>query len=92
MRLSNVHRIAPKCINDLEVMLKHIRVLIIFGVDILPYRRSKRELGRLAKGDGKDVSEREMLADKSRDVRYSWVFLRRHGFVCEPDLRVLEPL
>lgn len=56
MRFSDVYGIATKCINDLEVMLEHIRVLVIFGVDILPYRRSKRELGRLAKGEIEDTS------------------------------------
>jgi hypothetical protein len=55
MRLSNVDGITTKCIDDLEVVPKHVRVLVIFGVDVLPYCRGERELGRLAKREVENV-------------------------------------
>lgn len=56
MRLSNVDGIAAECIDDLEVVLEHIWVLIILGVDVLPYCRGERQLGRLAKREVENVS------------------------------------
>ena len=57
MRFPDVDRITAKRINDLKVMLEHVRVLVIFGVDVLPYRRSERKVCRLAKGERKDVAK-----------------------------------
>jgi hypothetical protein len=66
MRFSNVDCIGTKGINDLEVMLEHIRVLIIFGVDILPYCRGERQLSRLAKREVEKVSNTLTVSSSSR--------------------------
>lgn len=57
MRFPDVDRISTKRVNNLEVMLKHVRVLVIFGVDVLSYRRGEGKVCRLAKGERKDVAE-----------------------------------
>ena len=42
---SNVDGIATEIFNNLNVMPKHIRVLVIFGRDVLSYRGRERDLG-----------------------------------------------
>jgi len=44
MRFPHVDGIAPGAVNDLEVMLEHIRVLIIFLGDVLADRARQRDL------------------------------------------------
>ena len=66
VRFANVDGVSTKGINDLEVVLEHIRVLIIFGVDILPYCRGKRQLGRLAKREVEKVSNTLTVSSFSR--------------------------
>ena len=45
MRLPDIDSVAPGIVNDLEVMLEHIRVLIIFLGDVLADRARQRDLG-----------------------------------------------
>lgn len=66
MRFSDVDCIATKGINDFKVMFEHIRVLIIFGVDILPYYRGERQLSRLAKREVEKVSNTLTVSSSSR--------------------------
>lgn len=65
-------------------MLEHIRVLIIFGVDILPYRRSERELSRLAKGEIEDTSKRANVSKQKQGSSNIQDILRGHGYDFEP--------
>lgn len=44
MRFANVYSIFSKRVNDLEVMTKHVRMLVIFGVDVLTDRQGEGEL------------------------------------------------
>lgn len=55
MSFSDVDGIAAEGIDDLEVMSEHIRVLVIFGGDVLLDRVREGSMRRLAKGYGEDV-------------------------------------
>ena len=52
MRFLYVYRISPQVIHNLKIMLEHIWVLIIFGVDVLSKRRCEGKLGAFAEGEG----------------------------------------
>lgn len=48
MRLSHVGGVSPQRVNHLQIVLEHVRVLVIFGVYVLSNRRRERELQRPA--------------------------------------------
>lgn len=55
MRLSYIGGVSPQRVNHLQIMLEHVRVLVIFGVYVLPDRRRERDLQRPAERDAQDV-------------------------------------
>lgn len=55
MRLSHIGGVSPQRVNHLQIVLEHVRVLVIFGVYVLPDRRRERELQRPAERDAQDV-------------------------------------
>jgi hypothetical protein len=50
MRLPHIDGISAQIIDDLKVILEHIRVLVIFGIDILAYRGCEGEVCRFTEG------------------------------------------
>lgn len=56
MRLPHIHSISPQSIDDLQVLLEHIRVLVIFGGDVLLDGSGKGEAVGLAEGQEEDIA------------------------------------
>lgn len=56
MRLSHIDSISPQHVNHLQIVLEHVRVLVIFGVYVLPDRRRERDLQRPAERDAQDIA------------------------------------
>lgn len=56
MRLSHIGGVSSQRVNHLQVVLEHVRVLVIFGVDVLANRRRERELQRPAERDAQDIA------------------------------------
>lgn len=56
MRLPDVDGISPQVIDDLQVLLEHVGVLVIFGGDVLFYGGGEGEAVSLAKGQEEDIA------------------------------------
>ena len=57
VRLSNIDGIASKIIDRLEIILEHIRVLVVFRVDVVSDHGREGELRAPPKGEGQYVAD-----------------------------------
>lgn len=55
MRLQTRNRIRPQAINDRQVLLEHVRVLVVFIRDVLLQRFGQGDRMRAAEGEGEDI-------------------------------------
>lgn len=55
MRLAYADGIAAQLVDDLEVALKHVRVLVVLGVDVLADGRREREVRGPPEWEREDV-------------------------------------
>lgn len=56
MRLSHIDRISPQRINNLKVLLEHIRVLVIFAGDVLLYCCRELNVVRFTEWEEEDIT------------------------------------
>lgn len=56
MRFADVDCLSAQTVNDLEVLLKHVRVLVIFAGDIFPDGVGEDEAVGFAEGEKEDVA------------------------------------
>ena len=67
MGLAHVDCITAECVDHLEVMAKHIRVLVIFLGDVLPKGSGEGDVCRLAEG------QRQLVAARIHVVSCLWL-------------------
>lgn len=70
MWLFHIHRISSKVVNDFQVLLEHIRVLVIFAGDILLNGGRKGNAMGTAKRQGQYIPK-YMLAHKEPKQRWN---------------------
>lgn len=65
MRLLYMYSIVPQGINGIEIRAKHVRVLVVFGVDVLADRGGERQLRRPSKRQRENVARPEDISPRS---------------------------
>lgn len=69
MGLTDMNGILSQLIDDIQVVLEHIRVLVIFDRDVLCYGCREGEAVSFAKGQEEDVASHSVSARKVMGIR-----------------------
>lgn len=79
MRLAHIHRLSPQIIDSIEIVAKHVGMLVVFGVDVLADGRRQRQLRRLAKRQRQNVARPVPRCEVSSALRGD---ITVHAYIC----------